>query len=56
MKEKAKIILLALVSGIRRYLNFAAFRRSEGEGSRAEKWRLHVGELKAAVERHGWDG
>ena len=27
-----------------------------GETGRAEKWRIHVSELKAAVERHGWDG
>jgi len=37
---------------------FEFSRRAEtrGEGARAEKWRLQVGELKAAVERHGWDG
>jgi cyclic beta-1,2-glucan synthetase len=29
---------------------------ARGDGARAEKWRLHVGDLKAAVERNGWDG
>ncbi len=35
---------------------FAKLAEVRGETSRAEKWRLHVGELKAAIERHGWDG
>lgn len=35
---------------------FAKRAETRGESARAEKWRLHVGELKAAVERHGWDG
>ena len=35
---------------------FAKLADKRGEADRAEKWRLHVGELKAAVERHGWDG
>ena len=35
---------------------FAKLAEMRGESARAEKWRLHVGELKAALERHGWDG
>ncbi len=29
---------------------------ARGEHSRAETWRLHVGALKAALEREAWDG
>jgi cyclic beta-1,2-glucan synthetase len=35
---------------------FSKRAEARGEGARAETWRLHVGELKAAVERQGWDG
>jgi cyclic beta-1,2-glucan synthetase len=35
---------------------FAKVAQARGEFERAEKWRLHVGELKSAVERNGWDG
>jgi cyclic beta-1,2-glucan synthetase len=35
---------------------FAKVAEARGETVRAETWRLHVGELKAALERHGWDG
>ena len=35
---------------------FSKRAEARGESARAEKWRLHVSELKAAVERHGWDG
>jgi len=35
---------------------FAKLAERRGESSRAETWRLHVGELKSAVEKHGWDG
>ena len=35
---------------------FAKRAEARGETARAEKWRLHVGELKAALERNGWDG
>lgn len=35
---------------------FAKIAESRGDSKRAEKWRLHVGDLKAAVEHHGWDG
>jgi cyclic beta-1,2-glucan synthetase len=29
---------------------------ARGEGQRAERWRLHVGALKGALEREAWDG
>jgi cyclic beta-1,2-glucan synthetase len=35
---------------------FAQFADSRGERARAEKWRLHVTALKAALEREAWDG
>ncbi len=35
---------------------FAQFADSRGEHARAEKWRLHVTALKAALEREAWDG
>ena len=35
---------------------FAKVADSLNEGDRAEKWRLHAGDLKTSVERHGWDG
>lgn len=35
---------------------FAKVAETRGDSKRAEKWRLHVGDLKAAVEHHGWDG
>ena len=35
---------------------FAKVAETRGDSKRAEKWRLHVGGLKAAVEHHGWDG
>jgi len=35
---------------------FAKRAETRGESARAEKWRLHVSELKVALERHGWDG
>ncbi len=35
---------------------FAKIAEARGDSARAEKWRLHVGDLKTAVERHGWDG
>jgi cyclic beta-1,2-glucan synthetase len=35
---------------------FSKRAETRGESARAEKWRLQVSELKAAVERHGWDG
>ncbi len=35
---------------------FSKVAEVRGETARAEKWRLCVGELKAAVERNGWDG
>lgn len=35
---------------------FAKVADTRGEAARAEKWRLHVGELRSAAERHGWDG
>jgi cyclic beta-1,2-glucan synthetase len=35
---------------------FAKIAEARGESERAEKWRLHVGDLKTAVERQGWDG
>ena len=35
---------------------FAKVAEARGETARAEKWRLHVGDLKSAVERNGWDG
>ncbi len=35
---------------------FAKIADARGEHQRAETWRLHVIELKAALERHGWDG
>jgi cyclic beta-1,2-glucan synthetase len=35
---------------------FAKIADSRGEHTRAEKWRLHVSALKAALEREGWDG
>jgi len=35
---------------------FAKVAETRGDFKRAEKWRLHVGDLKAAVEHHGWDG
>jgi len=35
---------------------FAKIADSRGEHIRAEKWRLHVSALKAALERDGWDG
>lgn len=35
---------------------FAKLAEARGEPARAEKWRLHVGDLKSAVERSGWDG
>ena len=36
--------------------DFSKVAEARGESGRAETWRLHVGELKAAVERNGWDG
>jgi cyclic beta-1,2-glucan synthetase len=35
---------------------FAKIADARGERQRAEKWRLHVIALKAALERAGWDG
>ncbi|HMP01053.1 MAG TPA: alkaline phosphatase family protein, partial [Gemmatales bacterium] len=35
---------------------FAKVAAQRGERARAETWRLHVSELKAALEREGWDG
>src|SRR6202030_692556 len=35
---------------------FAKIADARGEHERAEKWRLHVSALKAALERDGWDG
>lgn len=35
---------------------FAKIAEARGDTERAEKWRLRVGDLKAAVEKHGWDG
>ena len=35
---------------------FAKLAEKRGEAARAETWRLHVGQLKASVEQHGWDG
>ncbi len=35
---------------------FSQVAETQGDCARAEKWRLHVGELKTAVERNGWDG
>lgn len=35
---------------------FAKIAELRGESNRAEKWRLHVSALKAALERDGWDG
>ncbi len=34
---------------------FAKFAEKRGESAQAERWRLHVGDLKAALEKHGWD-
>ena len=35
---------------------FAKVADARGEHKRAERWRLHVSALKAALERDGWDG
>jgi cyclic beta-1,2-glucan synthetase len=35
---------------------FARVADLRGEHARAEKWRLHVGALKASLEREAWDG
>jgi cyclic beta-1,2-glucan glucanotransferase len=35
---------------------FAKIADARGERRRAQTWRLHVIELKAALERNGWDG
>jgi cyclic beta-1,2-glucan synthetase len=35
---------------------FAKVAAQRGEHGRAERWRLHVSALKAAIERDGWDG
>ncbi|MBK8650584.1 MAG: hypothetical protein IPN23_02525 [Elusimicrobia bacterium] len=35
---------------------FAKIAEKRGEAQRAQAWRLHVAELKATVERSGWDG
>lgn len=35
---------------------FSKVAAQRGEHVRAERWRLHVGALKAALERDGWDG
>jgi cyclic beta-1,2-glucan synthetase len=35
---------------------FAKVAAQRGEHARAERWRLHVSALKAALERDGWDG
>jgi cyclic beta-1,2-glucan synthetase len=35
---------------------FAKVAEKRGEVERAERWRLHVHALKAALEREGWDG
>ena len=35
---------------------FARLADTRGEHQRAEKWRLHVSALKAALEREAWDG
>jgi cyclic beta-1,2-glucan glucanotransferase len=35
---------------------FARIADARSEHQRAETWRLHAGELKAALEREGWDG
>ena len=35
---------------------FAKTAEKRGESRRAEVWRLHVGDLKTAVEHDGWDG
>jgi cyclic beta-1,2-glucan synthetase len=35
---------------------FAKLAQMRGESTRAERWRLHVGDLKASIEKNGWDG
>src|SRR6202034_719599 len=35
---------------------FAKVADARGERERAERWRVHVSLLKAALEREGWDG
>ena len=35
---------------------FAKVADARGESQRAEKWRIHVSALKAALEHDGWDG
>jgi cyclic beta-1,2-glucan synthetase len=35
---------------------FAKFADARSEHQRAEKWRIHVSGLKAALEKDGWDG
>ena len=54
-KEKAKVFG-SLGFYTPRFLSLPNCADKRGETARAEKWRLHVSELKAAVERHGWDG
>jgi cyclic beta-1,2-glucan synthetase len=34
----------------------ARLAEARGEHARAETWRAHVGNLKTALEQHGWDG
>ena len=35
---------------------FAKQAETFGDAARAERWRLHVGDLKSAIEKNGWDG
>jgi len=35
---------------------FAKLAEKRGDSIRAERWRLHVGDLKASLEKNGWDG
>jgi len=35
---------------------FSKIAETRGDSGRAERWRLHVGDLKTAVEHDGWDG
>jgi len=35
---------------------FARIADKRGESARAERWRLHVSDLKASIEKNGWDG
>jgi cyclic beta-1,2-glucan synthetase len=35
---------------------FAPIAQARGEAARAEKWRSHAADLRAALEKEGWDG